>query len=411
MAILGCRTPHSRTAWEAGLRELTGTELENVGFLTRYGLDYGLLEPTNTGLAKSIMDATADYRLFLRREGIHNFDRQPQGTENKCMIPATVITVNGLAMKADASLYRPRTKNGDPRVWFSNLHRYCSAGDILVSIWAGNQIWVLNATRVDFSDAVRRSRAYRDLLLPLTDERESVFEELLSMLRSLSGRGFIPTIRRGDTAVGHLLETELGIKQNSRKIPDYKGVELKSSRGRGTISQTMFAQVPDWQLSTLKSSREILEQFGYERGSDFKLYCTVSSHRFNSQGLKLLVDENAGLLHEISDRPDLRRAVAWRISDLQDALASKHADTFWIDAESRRAGGQELIHFQSVRQTTKPVVEQIAPMLKAGTITMDHLIKRTAFRVSEKGPLFKINKRHFDDLFPNPVFHDLRSEG
>lgn len=408
MVIAGCRSPHSRTPRESGLRELTGKELENVGFLTRYGLDYGLLEPTVTGLGKSIMDATADYREFLRRQGIHDFSDQLQGTENKRMVPATVITVDGLTMKADASLYRPSTKEGDPRVWFSRLHRYASAGDILVSLWAGNQIWVLNATRVDFSDAVRRSPAYRSLLLPLTDGRESVFEELLSMLRGLSARGFIPTIKRGDTAVGHLLETELGIRANSRKIPDYKGVELKSSRGRGTISQTMFARVPDWRLSALKSSREVLEQFGYERGTDFKLYCTVSSRRFNSQGLKLLVDENAGLLHEISDRPDLRRAVTWKISDLQDAIASKHADTFWIDAESLRSGGQEFIHFQSVRQTTKPIVEQVAPMLNAGTITMDHLIKRTAVKVSEKGPLFKINKKHFDDLFPNPVFHDLR---
>ncbi|MDQ0117937.1 hypothetical protein J2T22_001110 [Pseudarthrobacter defluvii] len=390
------------------MRELSDFEVENIGYLTRYGLDYGLLEPTSTGLGKSIMDATADYRAFLHRQCIHDFDAQGQGVEEKHTVPATVITADGDGMRADASLYRPRTKEGDPRVWFSKLNRYCDAGDILVSLWAKGRIWVLNATRVRFNEVAVSSSIYRDLLRPLVSERESVFEELLGMLSSLSARGFIPAIKHGDTAVGHLLETELGIEANSRKIPDYKGVELKASRARATSSQTMFARVPDWKISNLKSSREILENFGYERGDDFKLYCTVSSQRFNSQGLKLLVDEKAGLLHEVSNRPEVGRAVTWRIDDLQDALSSKHADTFWIDAVSRREGGTEFIHFRSVKQTTKPIVQQVAPMLAAGTITMDHLIKRTAVKVSEKGPLFKINKKHFDDLFPDPIFHDLQ---
>jgi hypothetical protein len=392
------------------LRELTDFELENIGYLTRYGLDYGLLETTATGLGKSIMDATADYRGFLSRQCIHDFHAQRQGVEDKHTVPATVITAAGDGMEAVASLYRPRTKEGDPRVWFSKLNRYCDAGDILVSLWAKERIWVLNATRVCFSDAVVSSSIYAELLRPLVSERESVFEELLDMLESLSARGFIRAIKRGDTAVGHLLETELGIQANSKKIPDYKGVELKASRARATSSQTMFARVPDWKISKLKSSREILDAFGYDRGDDFKLYCTVSSQRFNSQGLKLLVDEKAGLLHEVSNRPEVGRAVTWRIGDLQDAVASKHADTFWINAVSRKEGGSELIHFQSVKQTTKPIVQQVAPMLAAGTITLDHLIKRTAAKVSEKGPLFKINKKHFDDLFPDPVFHDLRPE-
>jgi hypothetical protein len=390
------------------LRELTEFEVENIGYLTRYGLDYGLLEPTSTGLGKSILDATADYRGFLYREGIHDFDAQGQGVDDKRTISATVITADGDGMQAEASLYRPRTKDGDPRIWFSRLNRYCDAGDILVSLWAKDRIWVLNASRIRFSEAAVSSSIYRDLLRPLVSERESVFEELLGMLGSLSARGFIPAIKHGDTAVGHLLETELGIEANSRRIPDYKGVELKASRARATTSQTMFARVPDWTISKLKSSREILEAFGYERGDDFKLYCTVSSRRYNSQGLKLLVDERAGLLHEVSNRPDVGRAVTWRIDDLQDALASKHADTFWINAVSRRDRGTEFIHFQSVKQTTKPIVQQVAPMLAAGTITMDHLIKRTAVKVSEKGPLFKISKKHFDDLFPDPIFHDLR---
>ena len=118
------------------MRELNNFEIENIGFLTRYGLDYGLLEPTLTGLGKSIMDATADIRSFLRRNGVHDFGSQPQGVENKSGVQASVITPDGDRVRADATLYRPRTKAGDPRIWFSKLNRYCTAGDILVILWA-----------------------------------------------------------------------------------------------------------------------------------------------------------------------------------------------------------------------------------------------------------------------------------
>jgi hypothetical protein len=233
----------------------------------------------------------------------------------------------------------------------------------------------------------------------------------LDKLREISSRGFLRTLRPGDTGGGHLLETELGIKANSSKSPDYKGVEIKSTRGTATRSQTLFAKVPDWDISQLKSSRQMLQEFGYDRGEDFKLYCTVSSKGANSQGLRLQVDEKGGFLHETSNHPAVARPLTWRLNGLRDALAEKHADTFWVKAESRTDAIGESIHFQSVMQTTKPILQQLAPMLTAGTITVDHLIFRKGQKVGERGPLFKLNKKHFADLFPPPLYHDLRPEG
>lgn len=390
------------------MRELSDFEVENLSFLTRYSLDFGLLEPTPTGLGKGIMDATAEYRAFLSRQKIHDYDAQPKGQDDKRMVPARIVMPAGEVVEAPASMYRPVTKNGDPRVWFSRMSQYCSPGDILVSMWTDGHIWILNATRVRFSDAATQITAYTKLLQPLVSKRESVFEELLERLREISAQGFLPTLRSGDTAVGHLLETELGIKANSSKNPDYKGVEIKSTRGTLTRSQTLFAKVPDWDISQLKSSRQMLQEFGYDRGDDFKLYCTVSSKVSNSQGLRLQVDEKGGFLHETSNHPAVARPVTWRLDGLRDALAEKHADTFWVKAESRKDAVGEFIHFQSVMQTTKPILQQLAPMLATGTITVDHLISRKGQKVGEKGPLFKLSQKHFADLFPPLLHHDLR---
>lgn len=395
------------------LRELVEFEVENLAFLTRYDIDFGLLEPTMTGLGKSIMDATFDYRSFLKRQQAHDYDVQPQGTVYKRQISARIVSIEGDVIEARASLYRPETKLGDPRVWFSQLKRYCSPGDILVSIWINGIIWLLNASKVQFSNAVEVNYHYRHLLRPAMDHRETVFEELLEAMRGISARGFIPTLRNGDTGVGHLLETELGIKANSSKAPDYKGVEIKSTRGKKTKSLTLLAKVPDWALSQLPTIRAFWNEFGYDRedGRGWRLNCTVSGVVWNSQGLRLAVDEKAGLLHEISNSSTFNQPLTWELQALRDALAKKHADTFWVKAESRIEGPVELIRYHSVIQTSKPIVQQLAPMLSAGSITVDHVIniKKDGSHQSprEAGPLFKVVQRNFTDLFPEPKVHNL----
>lgn len=395
------------------LKELNDFELANIAFLTRFGLDFGLLEPTATGLNKSIMDATFEYRSFLKRQSIHRYESQAQGVDGKRTIPSRILTADGNLIEAEASLYRPRTKKGDPRVWFSQLKRYCFPGDILVSLWKDGHIWLLNASRVDFAIAVESYEPFQRLLRPAISDRTSVFEELLDSLRALSSRGFIPILRQGDTAVGHLLETELGIKANSSKSPDYKGVEIKSTRGKKPRNLTLFAKVPDWKISQLKSVTAFWEEFGYDRhdGKGRRLNCTVSGVTWNSQGLQLRVDENAGLLHEISTRPLVPQPLSWPLGDLQTALAEKHADTFWVKAESRFEGSMEFIHYHSVVQTSRPIIQQLATLLASGGITVDHLInlKSSGNRKTprEAGPLFRLAERSFSELFPRPIHHDL----
>lgn len=386
------------------MRELTDFEVGNLAYLTRFGLDFELIQPTGNALHKGIMDATAKYRAFLLRRGVHDYDSQPQGTDSKVKLPAFIVTPEGRRVNSTASLYRPVTKDGDPRIWFYGLKDYCAADNILVTLWFDEALWVLNATQVAFEAAVSEGGVYRDLLRPLLSARESVFDELMDMLRGVAARGFIPVHRNGDTAVGHLLETELGIKANSSKAPDYKGVELKSTRGKVPRSLNLFAKVPDWDISQLKSSRAIMQTFGYERGGRLNLNCTVSARVRNSQGLQFKVDEKLGLLHEVSNHPEFSQPATWRIDTLTTRLADKHADTFWVKAKSRRVAGQEEIRFLSVIQTTKPILQQVVPLLSTGAITMDHLMSTDH---SERGPIFKIAANRFSELFPEPITHDL----
>ena len=90
----------------------------------------------------------------------------------------------------------------------------------------------------------------------------------------------------------------------------------------------------------------------------------------------------------------------WRLDHLENRLADKHHETFWIKARPEKRGNEEWFHLEKVTHTRNPNIPQFERLLANGTITMDHLVKRNvAGRVSEKGPLFKIIRPRIAELF------------
>lgn len=76
-------------------------------------------------------------------------------------------------------------------------------------------------------------------------------------------------------------------------------------------------------------------------------------------------------------------------------------ETFWVSAKVHEVGGHYHFEFKDVIHTRKPMPSQFDILLDQGEITMDHLLKRSANgRVSEKGPLFKINAASLPLQFP-----------
>lgn len=122
-------------------------ERENLDRLNAARVDYAVLEPTANGLAKSTLDATALVREFLVRASVHDYDQQAQGPEHKVTLQATLVLVDGTRRTSRATLFRPRSKNGDPRIWFSGLKDLCEPGDKCAVLWDGAGFLLLNLTR------------------------------------------------------------------------------------------------------------------------------------------------------------------------------------------------------------------------------------------------------------------------
>lgn len=409
---------------------------ENKLKLSMLGLEYSVFEPTETGLKKFILDATQTVRSHFKLTGFHNFDEQNQGPDSKVVKKAYFVTPNK-TLPTRISMYRPNTKKGDPRMWFKNLGNYANSGDQVSIVIFEDELYLINISQHDLPKNIqsnhiavsstpsieisKRANAADErnetntestntstmlkLLSKNLESKGAISEELLLRLREIA-KSPLKATTKGDTSIGMAIEAALGIEANSSKKPDYKGIEIKSGRGKRNRT-TLFAQVSDWSRSKCRSSAEILNNYGYQREEDEKLYCTVNSKSSNSQGLYFEIDPST---NDLIEKHDTKGEVAvWSAEKLQERLKEKHSETFWIQAESIEIDGTEHFQLKSVVHTRAPLLTQLMPLIEDGTITMDHLIKKSGKtgRVSEKGPLFKIDKRNLAHLFPAPVTYNL----
>ncbi len=385
---------------------------EAVQAFAEFGVEAAYLVPTRTILEKNYFDAHQGVREFLAAKGIHDYSTQAQGQDAKRTVVAELVNVDGFETRP-LSLYRPSTKQGDPRIWPSRLKTYASEGNLLALVAdASGTLYIVNCS--DPALMATRNVAHSPLHELLTRrQRGGAADELLGKLRTISAMGFVDTMRPGDTGVGFTLETLLGIKANSLKAPDYKGIEIKSRRTSGKKStgrSTLFAKTPDWSKSRLKSSREILDEFGYRNENGrLQVYCTIHS-RPNPLGIFAVALEEEGLLvHRANGggEGESVKVVQWSLDVLRESLKAKHHETFWVEAKSRGKGGDEAFHYVRVVHTRSPMTANLAALINSGRLTTDYAIKCEAERVSDKGYLFRMNSEDRHLLFPAPRVYDL----
>lgn len=391
------------------MRKLTDAEQDKIKLLTKNQVSLTLIEPTETGLKKSIMDATGSVRSYLKSEDIHDYELQKQGTESKIIIP-TIIHTGFKTIKSKASLYRPSTKNGDPRIWFYSLTKVADPSDIIAITYYNDNFQVFNLTKLDVEALINSAiiNPFQELISSINFEESEIAIELLNKLKLISNKGFVKSEVNSDTGIGRTIESLLGIEMNSSKAPDYKGIELKSFRDARNNRKGLFGKTPNWNLSKFKSRVEILDAFGYWEKGIFRLYNTMRGTGRNAQGLILRIEDKKDWLVENSDKPEIGDFLVWELETLRKALLKKHKETFWIKAESKIEDNNEYFHFIEVEHTRNPMVDKFEILVETGAITMDYPIKRMpSGKVIDKGCNFKLNANCLDLLFPPSENYNL----
>ncbi|MDE7419774.1 MAG: hypothetical protein K2N35_06160 [Muribaculaceae bacterium] len=382
-------------------------------------IEFTTIQITETGLKKSILDATAPVRAYLKEKNVHDYESQLQGQEHKHVIDTYILT-EATRFFTKTSLYRPVTKKGDPRLWVNKVRdvEFLKANDIFALIAHRNILFVVNLSTVDISKVCLSliDTPLKDLILELSSEKNTVSEELLRLIKDRM-TDWMPAEVLADTGIGRTVESTLGIEMNPSKNPDFKGIELKSHREASRVRNTLFTQTPEWNISRIKSSKAIVDEYGYiPYGYTHKsLHVTLAANRPNPQGLGLLVQPQLGLLEadEFSQIPSedgtfrkINDVAAWRLIKLHERLLTKHHETFWIDAETKVESGREYFRVSEILHTKNPIPFQFDVLLEQGQITVDFLLCRDSGGDTYS---FKINGKAKSLLFPESVTYNLRA--
>lgn len=393
------------------MRQFNSFEEKNLKFLTQKSIEFTLVQITATGFKKSILDATEPMRQYFIEVGMHDYEQQPQGQLFKVNVPSYILDDTSL-FETSTSLYRPETKKGDPRIWPGRLTRYCEADDILMMLYYQGSLYIVNITRINIEKVFNCSvdTPLKDLIRRFHNEVMSVSHELTERLRDIATE-WRPTELLADTSIGRAIEKLLDINMNSSKDPDYKGIELKSSREkRPGIRSTLFTQVPDWAKSKLMSAKEIVQKYGYERDGTRTYQNTLRCTIPNSQNLGLTLYQFQNILTIEEKRisydkhgdvfyPKVDDVALWQLSKLHERLKEKHRETFWIEVETKHERGVELFRPKLIEHTKNPVVSQFDSLLDTGYITVDLLLSRPSGNGDTIA--FKINKKSRPMLFPD----------
>lgn len=134
-------------------RELTPAELEKKTILRGLNIDFELLYVTETGLKKSILDATSPITQLLKNKQIHDYDAQLPGAESKVMLPCIILS-GGAREETKSSLYKANTR-GDNRFWPGRFNHFASDGQVFAIFIENSNIILLNlsdSNSLDTSD-------------------------------------------------------------------------------------------------------------------------------------------------------------------------------------------------------------------------------------------------------------------
>lgn len=380
------------------------------------GINVCFLVPTPTGYGKSIMDATSPVRELLETEGIHDYEKQGQGQENKVLVKSYFVGCNELT-ESYASLYRPTTKKGDPRIWFKDLKKYCEPCNLLALIAIKKEIFVVNLSNALIANSFLTKGYVFDIVREAVYQEEMVANELLTKIQAIHNQGFLRSITAGDPGVGDTLEHALGISRNNSKSPDYKGIELKSTRltrngsDRTPTRTTLFTKVPDIGYTY----REIVEHYGKVQTprdsmlARLQLYETCFVSRKNAYDLQLQVDINSDQLNLMHYEERMKFVSAWYMQKLKETLLTKHRETFWVKAVSENHDGWEFFRYDKIIHTKKPNASLLAPLFEDDKITVDLAAHITDGKWRDHGVLFKMKPGDIPLLFPDPIEYDLTS--
>lgn len=131
------------------MRELSELEKQNEEFLVNKRISFTTVMMTHNILSHSIFDANKQIVKYLKEQGLHDYDLQKNGKDERVMIKTHILTFTEDVL-SKSSLYKAGTR-GDKRMWFgAAVLPYTNDNDIFAIIAHEGELYIINESKFDF---------------------------------------------------------------------------------------------------------------------------------------------------------------------------------------------------------------------------------------------------------------------
>ena len=206
---------------------------------------------------------------------------------------------------------------------------------------------------------------------------DPILTELLGKFDEVKDRGWIDSLREGDTGIGYTFETLLDIKENNDQKADFKGIEIKckgmKEGSAGNSSKiNLFQAGPTWNVKA--TTKELIRILG--RQGDDGLYTCYSQVTATPNNLGLLLDV-LSQQSKIDLRKNLDALGCWSFGQLESRLAEKHSRTVFVKARNRSTKGKSQYSYEELVYCDTPSIERFVDLVEKRNIVFE-------FTMSEK---------------------------
>jgi hypothetical protein len=227
---------------------------------------------------------------------------------------------------------------------------------------------------------------------------DTVLSDLLEKFDEIKARGWIESLRAGDTGIGYTFESLLDIEENNDKRADFRGIEIKcKSIKEGTAYASgkinLFQQGPEWLGK--QAAKDRIRVLGTKGKSGLYSCHSQLTTRPNNRGLFLAIQEP-------DKKIDLRKHQDplgyWLFDTLEGRLSEKHARAVIVKASIKKTASKDQFHYEELLYCERPTIDRFVAMVRNHNIVFEFLMsEKTDGSIRNHGYPWRLIREEFLD--------------
>ena len=223
-------------------------------------------------------------------------------------------------------------------------------------------------------------------------------------------------MRNCSSGIGYTFENLIGKQEENFPIPDYNGIEIKTSRRTSWGKIHLFHATPDGDY--LFPIKNILEVLGYPDRNypKYKVFnISLNSKNYTKIGsnkkIKICVNREKNKVYLIAKNKkdeDYKLHVSWSFELLQQRINLKLKYLAIVKAESKKIEGIEYFKYDEIKFYKLKSFTTFIDLLEAGIIDISFTIGiykkgKKLGQTHDRGTIFSINRNHIKLLYDEIV--------